>query len=567
MQHVVKDILDALRESEMLDAAQLDRIVRAHSKRAHDGRRIFAKKHILPYYLRVKAEGGTIWESWNVDDELDARFLRTLQMKPRRTASGVATITVITKPWPCANNCIYCPNDPRMPKSYLSDEPACQRAERCGFDPYLQVASRLRTLQQMGHATDKIELIVLGGTWFDYPTEYRSWFIAELFRACNDSDDVREQALEQSIGCTSEAVAIDASSRDKIFERETLSHLHATNEHAAHRVVGLVVETRPDTITIERLTELRALGCTKIQMGIQSVDADILKANGRREQPDTIRHAFELARLFGFKTHAHIMLNLFTATPESDKRDYRTFVTDEAYCPDEIKLYPCALVAGTQLVKRYEDGSWRPYTEDELIDVLSSDMMVTPPYTRVSRMIRDISANDILVGNKKTNLRQLVDQHLESIDASVEEIRFREISTGNVNTDELVLDEVAYTTTATDERFLQWVTPEGKIAGFLRLSLPHRDAVERYGDELPIKSDEAMIREVHVYGFATKIDAEGRSAQHHGLGRMLIERACQIARESDYRAINVISAVGTHAYYRKLGFADNGLYQQKNLLA
>lgn len=571
MQHVVKDILDALRENEMLDAAQLDRIVRAHSKQAHDGRRIFAKKRILPYYLRVKAEGGPIWESWNVDDELDARFLRTLQMKPRRTASGVATITVITKPWPCANNCIYCPNDPRMPKSYLSDEPACQRAERCGFDPYLQVASRLRTLQQMGHATDKIELIVLGGTWFDYPTEYRSWFIAELFHACNDEDEVREQVLEQSLRQMSESRADGTSdcgsnADHEAIDHDTLNRLHATNEQAAHRVVGLVVETRPDTITIERLTELRALGCTKIQMGIQSVDADILKANGRREQPDTICRAFELARLFGFKTHAHIMLNLFTATPDSDKRDYRTFVTDEAYCPDEIKLYPCALVAGTQLVDRYEDGSWQPYTEDELIDVLSADMMATPPYTRVSRMIRDISAKDILVGNKKTNLRQLVDQHLESIGASIEEIRFREISTGDVNMNDLVLDEVAYTTTATDERFLQWVTPEGKIAGFLRLSLPHRDAVERYGDELPIEVDEAMIREVHIYGFATRIDAEGRSAQHHGLGRMLIERACDIARESGYRAVNVISAVGTRAYYRKLGFVDNGLYQQMSLL-
>ena len=261
------------------------------------------------------------------------------------------------------------------------------------------------------------------------------------------------------------------------------------------------------------------------------------------------------------------MLNLFTATPESDKRDYRTFVTDEAYRPDEIKLYPCALVAGTQLVDRFEDGSWRPYTEDELIDVLSSDMMVTPPYTRVSRMIRDISANDILVGNKKTNLRQLVDQHLESIGASVEEIRFREISTGDVDMEELELRDVAYTTTATDEWFLQWVTPEGMIAGFLRLSLPHRDAVERYGDELPIKSDEAMSREVHVYGFATRIDTEGHSAQHHGLGRILVERACDIASESGYHAVNVISAVGTRAYYRKLGFADNGLYQRKSLLA
>ena len=568
MDEVVRDILDALKchgAPEALDAAQLDRIVRAHSKQAHDGRRVFAKKHILPYYLSVKAEGGELWESWNVDNELDARFMRTLQMKPRRTASGVATITVITKPWPCANDCVYCPNDARMPKSYLSDEPACQRAERCEFDPYLQVASRLRTLQQMGHATDKLELIVLGGTWFDYPSEYRTWFVCRLFEACNDDDEKREAALEHPESCGLEEARLVASvEAGSNSWPEHLEQVHSTNETAEHRVVGLVVETRPDTVTAERLRELRALGCTKVQLGVQSVDPDILAANGRRETPDTIRRAFELARLFGFKTHAHIMLNLLGATPEGDKGSYRSFVEDEAYRPDEVKLYPCALVAGTKLVRHYEDGTWHPYTEDELVDVLCADMVATPPYMRVSRMIRDISAKDILAGNKKTNLRQLVDAKLEAADAHVDEIRFREVGTDEVDLESLVLDEVAYETTATTEHFLQWTTPEGKIAGFLRLSLPHRAALKRY-EGLPIAPGEAMIREVHVYGFATRISAEGSSAQHHGLGRKLVERACEIAQNAGYSDVNVISSVGTRGYYRKLGFADNGLYQRREL--
>lgn len=562
MDEAVRDILDALRNGEV-DAKGVDRIIRAHSKRAHDGRRVFAKKRLLPHYLAVKAENGALWASWNVDGELDARFLRTMQMKPRRTASGVATITVITKPWPCANSCVYCPNDPRMPKSYLSDEPACQRAERNFFDPYLQVASRLRTLQQMGHDTGKVELIVLGGTWLDYPEEYRTWFIGELFRALNDSEEARE--------AESDAIAGMLSRRSREGMPAVASHtvelqaLHAANEQACHRVVGLVVETRPDTITCEALRGLRELGCTKIQMGVQSVDNRILELNGRRERTDEIRHAFELTRLFGFKTHAHFMVNLLGASPESDKADFLEFTRNPAYRPDEVKLYPCALVAGTELVKRYEEGSWRPYTEQELVDVLCADMLATEPYTRVSRMIRDISAKDILAGNKKTNLRQIVDEALRGDAKRVREIRFREIGTETVDLDALRLDTVAYETTATSERFLQWVTPEGRIAGFLRLSLPHPAAFERYGD-LPVKPGEAMIREVHVYGFATAVDSQGRSAQHHGLGRQLVERACEIARDEGFERINVISAVGTRAYYRRLGFIDNGLYQQRRLL-
>ena len=556
MDDVIRDILDALREREALDAAQLDKIVRKHSKHAHDGRRLFAKKRILPYYQSVKAESGERWQRWNVSADLDARMMKTLQMKPRRTASGVATITVITKPWPCANRCVYCPNDPRMPKSYLSDEPACQRAERNLFHPYLQVASRLNTLSQMGHATDKIELIVLGGTWLDYPETYRSWFVNELFRALNDDDAERRKAL----ACSYETGVAPSAETDTHID---LSYQHGRNESASHRVVGLVVETRPDTVSCETLTELRALGCTKIQLGVQSVDAAILKRNGRRETPDLIREALALSRLFGFKTHTHFMLNLLGATPESDKRDYLEFVSNPAYRPDEVKLYPCALVANTALVDCYEHGTWRPYTEDELIDVLCADMEVTPAYCRVSRMIRDISAKDILVGNKKTNLRQLVDLKLQDSGNQIREIRFREISTDQVEAGSLKLDRIDYATTATDEVFLQWVTPDYRIAGFLRLSLPHQTIIHQYEKALPIKEGEAMIREVHVYGVATRLSESGSSAQHHGLGRALVEEACCIARDSGYEHINVISAVGTRDYYRMLGFYDNGLYLQR----
>lgn len=557
MDDVISDILTALRDKGELGPAELDRIIRRHSKRAHDGRRIFAKKRILPYYLDVRAENGEHWRSWDVNADLDAAFIKTLQMKPRRSASGVATITVITKPWPCMNNCVYCPNDPAMPKSYLSDEPACQRAKRNSFHPYLQVARRLRTLSNMGHETGKVELIILGGTWLDYPAKYRTWFVSELFRALDDSDATRERMLHEF-----DESGIEPSVESDLFP---LDELQQRNEEAEHRVVGLVVETRPDTLTCEALRDMRQLGCTKVQIGVQSVDERILGLNGRHETPETISQALDLARLFGFKTHAHFMLNLLGATPQSDKRDFATFATDRHFVPDEVKLYPCALVGGTKLVSLYEEGAWRPYEEDELIDVLCENMRATPAFMRVSRMIRDISAKDILVGNKKTNLRQLVDDRLEQERPAISEIRFREIATQAVDLNTIEIDDIAYDTISTREHFLQWITDDNRIIGFLRLSLPSPECVAQYGNELPIQPGEAMIREVHVYGFATNVDTHGTSAQHRGLGRTLVEKACEIARNEGYHAMNVISAVGTRGYYRRLGFADNGLYQQRKL--
>lgn len=361
-----------------------------------------------------------------------------------------------------------------------------------------------------------------------------------------------------------------AMAREQRASWRDLEAEQVLNERAAHRVVGLVIETRPDAITPEALASIRRMGATKIQMGVQSVDQEVLDANGRGTDVAQVERAFSLLRLFGFKLHVHAMVNLLGSTPTRDREDYRRLVSDPAFQPDEVKLYPCALIESARLRERYERGEWVPYSEEELVGVLTDDVLATPAFCRVSRMIRDFSTGDIVAGNKKPNLRQLVEERLRERCAAtgerVREIRFREIATSAVDMDALRLDEVAYETPATSERFLQWVTPEGRIAGFLRLSLPacqKTPGVMLHG--VLIAPGEAMIREVHVYGMAERVGETGSAAQHHGLGRKLVERACEIARAAGYERINVISAVGTRGYYRNLGFYDHGLYQQRAL--
>jgi len=617
MDELILDILQQLRDGSQgaLDTHQLEMLINSHNSgidsSAHSTERekLIPKRAILPYFLQVKQNNDELWKSWNVTPELEERFIHSVRMKPRRTASGVATITVITRPHTCSSNCIYCPCDLRMPKSYLANEPACQRAELTFFDPYVQVAARLQALHQMGHSTDKVELIVLGGTWSDYPEGYQYWFIKELFRALNEwpssPNHIKErlnwytsfglqnseEALSSFVAKQQKAIFDDNTTYNQAFHKlydtsqphqNAWSQMQSTydelveqqhvNETAAARVVGLVIETRPDTITPDNLRMFRQLGCTKIQIGIQSTRQEILDANQRQMSVAQIKRAFSLIRLYGFKIHSHLMVNLLGATPEADKQDFKTFVTDPGFLPDEIKLYPCALVAGTQLVQKYREGAWQPYAKDELVDVLVQDVLNTPPYVRISRMIRDISATDILVGNKHTNLRQMVEQELAAEDVArrVQEIRFREINQQQVRAAELTLQDFTYTTAVSEEHFLQWVTADNKIAGFCRLSLPHWDkltsgACDVSADELLVQPGQAMIRELHVYGQALSLGSEGMSAQHQGLGQKLLAKASSIAAEAGYTSLNVISSIGTRAYYRAQGFTDAGLYQQKAL--
>lgn len=609
-------IIDRIRAGETFDAHDIDVIVRERNRATHDGERTVAKRRLMSRYLKERAEDSDAWRSWSIDEDTHRKVVSTLRAKPRRTASGVATITVLTKPWPCSSDCIYCPSDIRMPKSYMSDEPACQRAERNCFDPYLQVASRLAVLEDMGHITDKVELIVLGGTWSDYGRAYRIWFTSELFRALNEFEDrdvdgkllradrvAKRRACYESAGIASDATRCAARAEGlqalvdagELTYNEAMARLHdegngsgeertlgdedalmeglfaqqRANETGAHRVVGLVFETRPDKVHAGELAFMRTLGATKVQMGIQSLDATILRKNRRFIDEACIADAFALLRLFGFKTHIHLMANLVGATPATDIEQYGKLVGDDRFKPDEVKLYPCALVRSAALTELYDAGAWRPYTEDQLLEVLVADVLATPPYTRISRMIRDISATDILVGNKKTNLRQLVEERAWGTGGTIQEMRMREISTGDVDADALQLEAICYSTGGSEEVFLQWVDGKRRLAGFLRLSLPAPELIER------ITSDEAaaaglfpgaaMIREVHVYGKVSKLHESREGAQHLGLGRSMVEAACATARDAGYASINVISAVGTRDYYRRLGFVNRGLYLNRNL--
>lgn len=617
---------------------QLEATLRKNSKLLNGASSRLSKREVLSYYLEQKREQGDICRNQEVDDAV----VCLLRGKPRRSASGVATVSVLTKPWPCGGDCICCPCDVRMPKSYLSDEPACQRAEKCYFDPYLQMTSRLRVLQNMGHNIDKVEVIVLGGTFSDYPKEYRIWFIQQLFKALNDfseneystpkcsnakalgaseseferrkrlyeelnfSNDPEELAkqVEQTqtqinAGKISYNDAISAINSEpkaqklSLIQTTSLNELHdaqRANEDAKCRCVGLCIETRPELATPKHLAHLRDLGCTKLQIGVQSLDESVLENMGRTSHVSDIKQAFSNMRLFGFKSHVHMMVNLPSSTPKNDKAEYFKLVNDVSFMPDEVKLYPCALVECSHLMTSYKNKNWRPYTEEELMDVLTQCLKNTPPHTRISRMIRDISSTDIVAGNKKTNLRQLVEQNAMS-ENELSEMRIREISTNDDKLHAFFMKEIPYSTSNTDEVFIQYVDNDDRLAAFCRLSMPHADSLRTLNSEmnasgdasiarediltpsittqsstLPIRENEAMIREVHVYGRVSKLHESKEGTQHLGFGRTLVNRACEIARLNNYASIAVISAVGTRQYYRKLGFECDGLYMRKKLL-
>lgn len=587
----------ALSAPEPLSPTALNMLVRKHPMSSGN---LFKRSDLIAAFREWAGQDGL--------PEYSEDALLRLQLKPVRTSSGVTPVTVLTKPFPCPGTCIFCPNDVRMPKSYLSDEPGAQRAEQNAFDPYLQTMSRLTQYRQIGHPTDKIEVIILGGTWSFYPESYQIWFVKRIFDALHDfgadidhSEDVRAQLAQasqlhpdrntanvtlygvemaQSYNQAVQAVYKDEMTRSRaiaeaiqsgeavrsaVDEYATWGELeaaHTFNETAPSRCVGLVVETRPDHIDEAEVLRIRRLGCTKVQIGFQSLNDHVLRVNRRGHDVAATRRAVKLLRRAGFKIHAHWMPNLYGSTPDEDIEDYRRMFGDPDFCPDELKVYPCSLIESAELMQVFQRGDWRPYTHEELLHVLSACFMLTPEYCRLTRVIRDIPGTDIVEGNKLTNFRQIVEQNLAAQQRRSPDIRAREVRFAAVQSGELSLDELTYPTSAGEERFLQYITEGREIAGFLRLALPDKS--------LPALTPEldgvAIVREVHVYGQALGIgEQQSGRAQHSGLGTALIERAADIAREQGYTHLAVISAVGTRGYYRKRGFTDDGMYQVREL--
>jgi len=483
----------------------------------------FLNKSMLVAVYRDLVDAG----EWQADTALMAK----IRLKPMRTLSGVTTVTVLTKPYPCPGKCIFCPTDVRMPKSYLPDEPGAMRALHHEFDPYEQVSARIQALHDVGHPTDKIELLVLGGTWSSYRVDYQEWFLLRCFDAMNG------------------------------VESDTLQDAQALNETAAHRNVGLVVETRPDHVDQKEIAWLRSLGVTKLQIGAQSLDDEILAANKRGHTVQELRDGVALLRAAGFKVVLHWMPNLLGATVDSDREDFIRLW--DGLAPDEIKIYPTQLLANAELYEYWQRGEYTPYETDELIEMIADIKTSIPRYCRVNRVIRDIPSTNVVEGNKRTSLRQDVHRVLESRGERCQCVRCREVRGQAIEPGDLLLDDLVYEADFADEHFLSYVTPDDKLAGFIRLSLPKAESPQTGLSDL---EGAAIIREVHVYGQSLQVGQERQgAAQHSGLGTTLVRRAEEIAKEKGFQRIAVISAIGTRRYYLERGFERGELYLVKDI--
>lgn len=527
-QHSEEDLqLARLILKEIKAGTEPRKALRAHPLPA--GRGFLAKHALVAAYRELVAKG-----EWKRDNALLAK----IRMKPIRTLSGVTTITVLTKPYPCPGRCIFCPLEEGLPQSYLSDEPGARRGVEHAFDPYTQVSSRLKALHEVGHPTDKIELLILGGSWTAYPAEYREWFIRRCFEALNLENPNDNQGEVELAG---------------VQER---------NSRGRHRNVGLVVETRPDLLSLDLLKEMRRQGVTKLQLGIQSLDNRVLELNQRGHSAEEAEEAIRLVRAAGFKIVIHWMPNLLGATLQSDREDFARLWLEGGINPDEMKIYPCQLLRNAELYEYWERGEYHPYTEKELIDLLADIKPSVLRFCRINRVIRDIPSNNVVEGNRNTSLRQDVAVEMQRRGTVCQCIRCREIRKGQIESENLIFDDLVYRAGWAEEHFLSFNTETDNIVGFLRLSLPDKNKFISIDDLMGA----AIIREVHVYGQSLEVGSEQSGmAQHSGLGTSLIEKACEIAKEEGYTKIAVISAVGTRQYYAGRGFSEAELYMVRDL--
>lgn len=469
--------------------------------------------------------------------------LESLLIKRKvRSLSGVVVVTVLTKPYACPGECVYCPSESQMPKSYLSNEPAAARAKLLKFNPYEQTLRRIQALEENGHPTDKVELIIKGGTWSAYPKKYQEWFIKRCFEACN---------LKSS---------------------KNLLSAQKINERAKHRIVGLTLETRPDSIDAEEIKHFRKVGCTRVELGVQTVYNNILQLVCRGHKVKDIIIATKLLKNAGFKVDYHLMPMLPEATPKKDFLMIHEIFKNPDFKPDMIKIYPCTVIAGSKLFKWWKTGKYKPYSTKKLVELLIKvKSEIIPKYCRISRLIRDIPSSSIIAGNKVTNLREVVQGELAKRGLNCKCLRCREA--GHVATKKLKNRKTEklkiklfvdrYRASGGTEYFLSFENPKREVVyAFLRFRIPSKDA-EQFISEI---KNSALVRELHTYGHLMPIGKTNtNSVQHKGLGKKLMKEAETIANKVGYKKIAVISGIGVRQYYRRLGYRQRGTYMLKSI--
>ncbi|MCL5018703.1 MAG: tRNA uridine(34) 5-carboxymethylaminomethyl modification radical SAM/GNAT enzyme Elp3 [Candidatus Pacearchaeota archaeon] len=456
--------------------------------------------------------------------------------KPTKTISGITPVAVMLPPRACEHGtCLYCPSLD-VPQSYTPKSPVVMRAAEVEYDSYKQVLARIKAFEVMNHPTDKIELIIMGGTFLEYPKKFQYEFIKKCYDALNGKIS---KTLEQS---------------------------QKLNEKAKHRCVALCVETRPDEC-IKYIKQMREFGVTRVELGVQMPDDKIYKLIKRGHTVKDVVDATRELKNAGFKIGYHIMPGLPGSNIKKDLQLFKKLFSDERFKPDQLKIYPCQVIKGSKLEDEYWKKKYKPYTKEQLEKILIEMMKIVPRYCRVMRVMREIPPDYLVAGTTRIDLRKDVEEKLRKSKNKIVEIRFREIGFNQIkDIKDLKLKITKYVASGGNEYFLEIVGSEQEIQASSSKNRGRNDDDILFGLlRLRIVNGKSIIRELHVYGQSLKLGEEGILGQHRGLGKWLMNEAEKIAKENKCKKVLVISGIGVREYYRKIGYDLEDSYMIKKL--
>jgi len=507
-----------------------------------------------PSHIEMIERFNELTKSGEIVDEL--RIRKILRKRAVRSLSGVSVISLLTKFWGCPGKCIYCPTYEWLPKSYISDEPAVQRAEMNQFDPFLQVQNRLTSLSITGNAISKCDVRIIGWTWSVYPVEYQEDFIKNIYDAHTgfDSKNIFLEQNQNTKNVFSAKKSSISSGKTTYHVSESFEEAKKRNETAHSRVIGIAIETRPDWINPEEILRLRKYGVTRVEIGYQTTNDDINLLNKRWHGNKESIYATKLLKDAWFKVVAHMMPGLVGSSPELDKSSMREIFDNQLYRPDELKIYPLVVTPNSELTDMWRRWEFLPYTDEQIIPLMAELQSYLPEYVRLNRMYRDIPAHEILAGSKLANLRQITEVYMRSHNLQRKDISAREIRAKGNNPENAVFEEYFYEASDGHEWFFQYIDPVDRtIFALLRLRIPSQvfSWQPHFIDTL---NSAAIIREVHVFGDQIPVWFQGNnSGQHMWFGRSLLEKVYQKV-SSEYKQcskIAVIAWVWVRQYYQK----------------
>ena len=494
-----------------------------------------------------------------------------LKKKPTRTMSGVAIVAVMCHPHKCPHGrCFYCPESDIAPPSYTGEEPAALRGRMYEFHPYIQCFNRLKQLKKIGHPIDKVELIIMGGTFPSRDLCYQQWFTSQCLKAMTDFGLIIENKPDNydynldldEIRTFEKGILKTYPPNDYVL----IDDVQRANENSKVRCVGMTFETRPDYCKKEHVNRMLDFGVTRVELGVQTLSDDLYVKIKRGHTIADVIEANQLLRDSAIKVAMHMMPGLFV-NEKQDLKMFKQLFTDENFKPDMLKIYPCLVTEGSELYDLWQNGGYEPYSDEEAVELIVKIKQILPKWVRTMRIQRDIPSTLIEAGVKKSNLGELVYNRLEEENINCQCIRCREIghkkTSQEYTLDDFEMFKETYTACNGEENFLSIEdVNEESIAGFLRLRFPSKN---HFRGEISDKT--ALVRELHVYGNMIKIGGKNpKIGQHTGFGEKLLKEAENLSIENGKDEIAIISGIGSRNYYRKFGYERVGPYMVKKLI-